>query len=113
MLTTLLFGTVPAMRAAAIEPMEAIKEHGRSTGAEARFSFANGLVIAQVALSVVLVVAAGLFVRTFAQLAHVNLGFDSDRLLVVNVNAQRTEIAPENRLAAYERVVDRVRSLPL
>jgi putative ABC transport system permease protein len=110
--TALLFGTAPAFRAAGIAPMEAIKEHGRGAAGDARFGMANGLVIAQVAISVVLMVAAGLFVGTFTRLANVHLGFEHERVLVVNVNAQRTQIAPANRLATFERVRDTVRALP-
>jgi predicted permease len=110
--TTLLFGTVPALRAAAIAPMEAIKEQGRGAVGDVRGIFANGLVIAQVALSVVLVVGAGLFVRTFASLATLQLGFDRDRVLVVNINSQRAAIPRDERIATYERVHDAARTLP-
>ena len=109
--TTLLFGAAPALRAAAAEPMGAIKEQGRATAGR-RGGLGPGLVIAQVGLSLVLVVAAGLFVRTFASLATLDLGFDQDRALVVNLNAQRTAIEAGDRLAAFERVLDRVRALP-
>ena len=110
--TTLLFGTVPALRAAGIAPMEAIKEQGRGAVGDVRSIFANGLIVAQVALSVVLVVAAGLFVRTFASLATMHLGFDRDRVLVVNINSQRASILPAERIATYERVHDAARALP-
>jgi putative ABC transport system permease protein len=110
--TALLFGTAPAIRAAEIEPMEAIKEHGRGAGSDARIGLASGLVVAQVALSVVLVAAAGLFVRTFASLTNLALGFERDRVLVVTVNAQRTEIAPAERIATYERVRQIVSAVP-
>ncbi len=77
--TALLFGTAPAFRASDVEPMEAIKEHGRGGARDSRVGLANGLVVAQVMLSLVLVVAAGLFVRTFSSLANLHLGFDRDR----------------------------------
>ncbi len=111
-LTALLFGTAPAFRAAAVAPMEAIKEHGRGSSQESRISLASGLVVAQVALSVVLVVAAGLFMRTFSSLANVHLGFDRDRVLLVTVNAQRTEIPPADRLTTYDRIRQRVAAVP-
>jgi predicted permease len=111
-LTALLFGTVPAFRAAAVAPMEAIKEHGRGGSSDARISMASGLVVAQVALSVVLVVAAGLFMRTFGSLANVHLGFDRDRVLLVGVNAQRTEIPAAERLATYDRIRQSVAAVP-
>jgi predicted permease len=119
--TTLLFGVVPALRVAASEPMDAIKEHGRSRAAR-RTGLSGSLVVAQVALSLVLVVAAMLFVRTFTSLANLDLGFDRDRVLVVKVNAERTErpqsaavstgIERVDRLPVFERVLERVQTLP-
>src|SRR6476469_3063056 len=117
-LTALLFGTAPAIRAADVQPMEAIKEHGRGAahhhhhGHAGHAGMTGSLVIAQVALSVILVAAAGLFVRTFASLASLHLGFERDRVLIVTVNAQRTQIAAENRLAVFDRVRQAVRSVP-
>jgi putative ABC transport system permease protein len=109
--TTLLFGVVPALRVAGSEPMEAIKEHGRSLAAR-RGGLSGSLVVAQVALSLVLVVAAMLFVRTFTSLANLDLGFDRERLLVVNVNAERAQIDRAARLPVFQRVLERVRVLP-
>jgi putative ABC transport system permease protein len=109
--TALLLGTAPAFRASGARPMDAIKEHGRG-GGDGRFGLANGLVVAQVMLSLVLVVAAGLFVRTFTSLANLHLGFDRDRVLVTTVNAQRTEIPAADRLATYERVRQSVAAAP-
>ena len=110
--TALLFGTAPALRAAGVAPIDALKEHSRSGMGDARVGLASGLVIAQVALSVVLVVAAGLFVRTFSSLAAVPLGFESDRILIVNVSALRANVDPQQRVPLYERVRDAVRSVP-
>ena len=110
--TTLLFGVFPALRVAASEPMDAIKEHGRSR-ATRRGGLSGSLVVAQVALSLVLVVAATLFVRTFTSLVNLDLGFDRDRVLVVNVNAERAPIdRVAGRLPLFERVLERVRALP-
>ena len=89
--TAILFGTVPAFRAARVEPNEALKEQGRGVAGERRVGLGSALVVGQVALSLVLVVAAGLFVRTFSALAHVDLGFDRDKVLVVNVSAQQAD----------------------
>ena len=109
--TTLLFGVVPALRVAASEPMDAIKEHGRSLAAR-RGGLSGSLVVAQVALSLVLVVAAMLFVRTFTSLANLDLGFDRDRVLVVDVNAEGAHIDRAGRLPVFERVLERVQVLP-
>jgi predicted permease len=111
--TAVLSGTAPAFRAARVAPIDALKEHGRSTGAEAsRMSLASGLVVAQVALSLVLVVAAGLFLRTLERLASVPLGFDRDRVLIVNVETARAHINPADRIAFYHRLVGAAATAP-
>ena len=111
-LTALLFGTAPAFRAAGAAPMDSLKEHGRGASSERSVNISSALVVAQVALSLVLVVAAGLFVRTFSSLARVHLGFDSERVLLVNVNAQRTDIPPDDRLPVWEQLRQRVLAVP-
>jgi putative ABC transport system permease protein len=110
--SVLLFGTAPALRGADVRPMEAIKEHGRSASSHGHARMSSTLVIAQVALSVILVAAAGLFVRTFATLANLPLGFQPAQVLVVTVNAQRTQVAPSDRLALFERARHAVASVP-
>jgi predicted permease len=110
--TALLFGTVPALRASGVAPIDALKEHGRGTSSDSRAGLASGLIVAQVALSLVLVVAAGLFMRTFSSLSGLHLGFDRDRVLLVTINAQRTEIPPADRLATFERIRQRVLAVP-
>jgi putative ABC transport system permease protein len=111
MLSGLIFGLAPAWRATKAEANEALKAHGRS-GAEGRHTLGGVLVVVQVALSLVLVIGAGLFVRTFASLSDLSLGFDPRLLLIVDVNAAKSPVPPEARLALLERVRDRVRSLP-
>jgi putative ABC transport system permease protein len=112
LMTALLFGMAPAFRAAGTAPIEALKEHGRGASSDGRVSVASALVVAQVALSLVLVVAAGLFMRTLSSLASRHLGFDSDRVLVVTVNAQRTDIPAADRLAVFERIRQRIAAVP-
>jgi predicted permease len=63
-LTTLLFGTVPALRASGVSPIDSLKDQGGRSGGQARTARTDWLVTVQVALSLVLVFAAGLFVRT-------------------------------------------------
>jgi putative ABC transport system permease protein len=112
-ITALLFGVAPAFRAAGVSPIEAIKEQGRSAGGETgRVSFASALVVVQVALSVLLVVAAGLFLRTFKKLATLDLGFDASRVLVVAMSAERAPIDPAQRTAVFERARQAVAALP-
>ena len=111
-LTALLFGVAPAFRAAGTAPIDALKEHGRGAARDGGVSIASTLVVAQVALSLVLVVAAGLFMRTFSSLASLHLGFDTDRVLVVTVNAQRTDIPAADRLAVFDRIRQSVAAVP-
>jgi putative ABC transport system permease protein len=112
-LTALLFGVAPAFRAAGVSPMEAIKEQGRGAGGDTgRVSVASMLVVVQVALSVILVVAAALFLRTFNKLATLDLGFDSSRVLVVAMSAERAPIDPAQRMAVFERARQAVAALP-
>ncbi len=112
MTTALLFGTAPALSASGAAPIDALKEHGRGSSSGSPISLAGGLVVAQVALSLILVVAAGLFMRTFSSLANLHLGFDRDRVLLVTVNSQQTEIPPANRLDTYERIRRSVLAVP-
>jgi predicted permease len=110
--TALLFGSAPAFRAADVSPIDAIKDHGRSAAGDTKIGLAAGLVVGQVALSLVLVVAAALFVRTFSALANLHLGFDSNRVLLVTLNVQRTGIALSDRPNVYERIRQRAAAVP-
>jgi predicted permease len=109
--TAILFGVVPALRASKVQPNEALKEQGRGVVGE-RFALGNLLVVVQVALSVVLLVAAGLFVRTFSSLAHVKLGFEHQSILIANVNAQRLQLEPDQRPDLFERMRQTALSVP-
>jgi predicted permease len=102
--TAALFGVVPALGASRVQPNEALKEQGRSVAGDRRFGTGNLLVIMQVALSLVLIVTAGLFVRTFSTLANLNPGFDRDPVLVASVNAQRLQLEPGLRLPLFDRL---------
>jgi predicted permease len=109
--TASLFGVAPALRASRVQPNEALKEQGRGVVGE-RFALGNVLVVVQVALSVILVVAAGLFVRTFSLLANVNLGFDHRPVLVATIDAQRLQLDPRQRPALFERLRQAAANVP-
>ena len=101
--TALLFGTAPALRAAQAAPIEALRAPGKGTVGDRRATLSNSLIVAEVGLALLLVVAAGLFVRTFERLVRVPLGFDPDRTLVVSITASTVPAAERpmfiNRLA--------------
>jgi predicted permease len=110
--TAVLFGTVPALRGTRVQPNEALKAQGRGVVGDDRLGLGNVLVILQVALSLVLVVAAGLFVRTFSSLANLSLGFDRDPILVVSINAQRAQLEPADRPELFRRLLEAASSVP-
>ena len=72
----------------------------------------SGLVVAQVALSLTLVVAAGLFVQTFSRLATLRLGFEHDQVLVVNVNVMRSRVDPAERPDLFYKLTEAVSAVP-
>jgi putative ABC transport system permease protein len=110
--TAVLFGTAPAFRARRIAPIDALKEQGRGALGDARTGLSSGLVVAQVALSMVLIVAAGLLVGTFERLATLPLGFDTDRVLIVNVDVTRASVDPSNRIPFFHQLVAAVAAVP-
>jgi predicted permease len=111
--TAVLFGTAPALRASLVSPLDAMRD---AVGADRRrsriFPMRSGLVVTQVALSLVLVIAAGLFIRTFERLVALPLGFESDRTLIVDVNASRTDAGSGSRIGLYQRLALEVSTLP-
>jgi predicted permease len=112
LVTALLFGMAPAFRAGSLSPHEAIKQQGRGLAGEGRGAWGAPLVVAQVALSLVLVFAAGLFLRTFSRLAHRELGLESEGILLVNVDSQRSPTPLPERAALYARAQEAVASVP-
>ena len=88
-LTTMVFGIRPAFRATRGAPIDALKNPVR-TGGE-RLGVSSALIVAQVALSLLLLVTAALLVRTFTRLAGTPLGFDSERVLVIAVDTARAQ----------------------
>ena len=109
--TAVLFGLAPALGATALSPNAALKERSRGV-VSGGFRVGQFLVAGQIALSLVLVFGAALFVRTFERLAGVDAGFVSDRVLLVRVGTLRTEsgAAPEHTLRTA--VLDSARTLP-
>jgi predicted permease len=110
--TALVFGTAPALSASRVDPNDALKEQGRSLAGERRRGLSAPLVVVQVALSLVLVVAAGLFVRTFAVLATMDPGFERQGLWLAEIDARRSTTRLEDRTALFERVRQAVTAVP-
>ena len=112
LLTTLLFGPAPALQVSRVSLARRLKEGGRGgTGTAGARRLRGGLVVAEVAVSVVVLVAAGLLVRSFDRLLHVAPGFDPSHLLTFNVELARFE-SPAKRAGITRAVVERVSHLP-
>jgi putative ABC transport system permease protein len=105
-----VFGLIPALQSSRSHPNESLKEGERgSTGNPGRTR--SALVIAEVGLSLVLLVGAGLLVKSFARLMEVNAGFDPDHLLTFNL-ALPSSADRVRQLAFYQQVVQRLQALP-
>ncbi|HEX7285123.1 MAG TPA: ABC transporter permease [Candidatus Angelobacter sp.] len=113
-LTGLVFGLVPALRGTRVDVSNSLRDTGRgvSGAAGGRLSLAKGLVIAQVALSLVMVVAAGLFLRTLWNLQAVKLGYPKDKILVVNVDGLTAGYKNARLSELWRELTDRLRVLP-
>jgi len=116
LLTGILFGLAPALRAARVDLNSVLKSAARGfSGASSRpgrVPIGKILVIAQVALSLLLLVVAGLFVRSFRNLSQTNLGYDREHIVQFDVNAvtygyRRAEVIP-----LYEQILQRLRAIP-
>jgi putative ABC transport system permease protein len=111
-LTTLLFGIAPALPGTRVAAMTALKEHAHGAGGDRHSGLSGGLVVCQIALSLLLIVGAGLFIRTFDRLASVPLGFESERVVTIDVNASRSAVDPSRRTELYQRLADVVSRVP-
>jgi putative ABC transport system permease protein len=103
--TALLFGIAPAFRAARARPIDALKGKNRSS-TERSHGLMAWLVAGQVALSVVLVGAAGLFIQSFVSLSSRKLGVKPDQVLVVTMDSERAMVDSMQRVPLYERARD-------
>jgi len=109
--TALLFGVAPALRATGFSPQDAIRQQGRTLAGEGPGALGGPLVVVQVALSLVLVFAAGLFLRSFSGLATRDLGLEEDALLLVNLDAQRSGNV-QGRGALFDRIAREAATSP-
>ncbi len=112
-LTCLIFGLMPGFRASQTTPVEAIKSRGQSgsTG-RSKFSLQKVLVATQIAISIVLVVGAVCFVRSFTSLMTLNAGFDRNGLIVASVDFSHMAMPPGRSEPFLESLVTAVRTLP-
>ena len=110
-LTSIFFGALPALRATDVDVNAGLKESSRGI-AGGRNVLARGLLVVQVALSLVLLVGAGLFLQTLKELRRVDVGFDSNNLLLVRVAPRLGGYDLERSTELYGRLIERVGSVP-
>ncbi len=106
-----LFGIAPALRATKADLTSALKEksaHGRKR----RFNLGSALVVAQVAVSLILLVGAGLFARSLMKLQQQDLGFNRDNVLLVGVDTRLAGYKPDELSSVYRQLYDRLSALP-
>ncbi len=112
-LTCVVFGTFPAMRATRVDPISSLKSGERGiAGSRERFSVQRFMVITQIAVSMVLLVAALLFVRSYRNLMTVDPGMRESGMFLGYFGYGRAGIKPENEAAFKRQLVDDVRSVP-
>ncbi len=112
-LTGVLFGVLPALQTPALQVQDALKEGGRGMSAgKGRAWLRNGLVVSEIAFASILLVGAGLLVRSFVRVLDVNLGFEPEHTAVLRVDPgiRLSNLAKQN--AFLDDMLQRARSLP-
>ncbi len=112
LLTSIIFGVIPAVRAASPMLQEGLKEGASSGGGRGTRRLRAALVIAEVSLSTIMLVSAGLLVRSYQRQQHVNPGFDPDNVLTMMIALPDYRYsAPEARTQFFQESVRRISSL--
>ncbi|PYV15694.1 MAG: hypothetical protein DMG21_14320 [Acidobacteria bacterium] len=111
-LTGILFGLVPALRASRGSLTAALKGGALASAGGGRRGPSNILVVSQVAVSLFLLIGAGLLVRALRALENQDWGFARDKVLVVNIDPKRAGYKPDELPALYQQLLDRVNALP-
>ena len=111
--TSLLFGLAPALQASRPDLTDAFKEAGRGSGGRHRNRLRSVLVISEVALSLVLLVGAGLLIRSFAKLNHVDPGFNPDEVLTMGVTLLPKKYPEDAQVASfYSQLLEQAATTP-
>jgi putative ABC transport system permease protein len=114
LLSGILFGLAPALQLAQVDLNSALREEGRGASAgRAQARMKDALVIGQVALSLVLLIGAGLLLRSFVRLLQADPGFDQRNVLTMNISlSTQRYVKPDQQIAFFDDVLRRVAALP-
>jgi hypothetical protein len=110
LLTGILFGLVPAWRATKYDLADGLKQSRRSSGKVSRLS--KSLIVGQVALSLLLLVGAGLYLRTLTNLQKVSLGFNQENLLLFSLDPKQAGYTGDQITQFYQRAFERFDGIP-
>jgi predicted permease len=110
--TGIVFGIVPALRATRLDLTPALKNSGRSSSAASRSLLSKSLVVAQVSLSLLLLIGAGLLIRTLLNLQRVETGFNTRNLLLFSVDPNLIGYKDERLANLYQQMSERVEAVP-
>jgi putative ABC transport system permease protein len=112
-LTGVLFGLAPALNVSKPDPGNMLKETGRGAAQGARNWMRSALIVSEVALSLMLLVGAGLLINSFWRLLQTDAGFDPKGVLALDIPLSRaTYTKDEQRSAAFEQLIGRMKTLP-
>ena len=111
-LTGLLFGIVPALRSTRVDLTPTLKDTAKGFTVSSKSLLTRALVIAQVSVSVLLLIGAGLLIRTLRNLQHVDPGFNTQNLLLFQLDPQLIGYKPERLPDLYQRLFSRLEALP-
>src|SRR5262249_3475280 len=113
LLTGLIFGTLPAMQTSNVDLHETLKEGGRAGIGGRHHQLRSLLVIAEIALSLILLIGAGLMMRSFLRLQPVNAGFNPENVLTMRVGLPGVKYnSPEKRIGFFKQLLESVNALP-
>jgi predicted permease len=111
--TGILFGLAPAWRSTRVDPQMALKANGRGVAeGHSRFTIGKVLVIGQIALSLVLVIGAGLLLGSFRKLTTLDPGFQRDGVLIASVSLRNAGYQPTAYAGVHRELLTRFRALP-
>jgi putative ABC transport system permease protein len=111
--TGIVFGIAPALQASGTEPGEAMKEGGRAVASQTGQKLRSALVVSEIALTLVLLIGAGLLIRSFARLMQVSPGFNPNNVLTVGVSLPRSQgTPPAEATAFYGELFERIEAIP-
>jgi putative ABC transport system permease protein len=113
-LTTLIFGLVPALASSKVDLTTSLKEGGQKGGGDARHNRARNLfVVLEVAFALMLLIGAGLMIKSFVRLQRVDPGFDPDNILTLEISLPGSKYKEDPQLISFfQQALERIKSLP-